>query len=146
MTGVHPVESILKSPLTIFSLLVNIYGKGINSNAARHFEVHLQLFLLSSRWIHQLAISNAPTHPPCWHYQDSRRNRSPIPGIFRHFGQVVDKKNKETPEKQKLHQPCREFLGDGQQRGQADGCTQSINKKNNNNDNHKNNNDGHVDG
>ena len=94
MTGVHPVESILKSPLTIFSLLVNIYGKGINSNAARHFEVHLQLFLLSSRWIHQLAISNAPTHPPCWHYPDSRRNRSPIPGIFRHFGRVVDKKPK----------------------------------------------------
>ena len=47
---------------------------------------------LSSWWIHQLAISNAPTHPPCWHYQDSRRNRSPIPGMFQHFGQVVDKK------------------------------------------------------
>ena len=58
---------------------------------------------------------------------------------------IVDKKTKETPEKQRLQPPCRELLGDGQQRDQADGCTRS-NNKNDSYDNHKNDNDGQVDG
>ena len=57
---------------------------------------------------------------------------------------ILDKKTEGTPEKQRLQQPCRELRGDGQQRGQVDGCTRSDNK-NDNYDNHKNNNNGQVD-